>query len=112
QEEQTQPSTSSPRSFLTKMPFSKGGVMTFKGRVLYIRTYSCIARICCSVAKQGMLEGVSTVTVQEAGCSAKDLKEIRSRNMVVYENTTSASPATLIFLLLQLLFQQLCWCLL
>lgn len=43
---------------------------------------------------RGVHEGVSAVTIQDTGCSAKELKEIRSRNMVVYENVTSASPAT------------------
>lgn len=43
---------------------------------------------------RGMLEGVNTVTIQDTGCSAIDLKEISSRDMVVYENITPASPAT------------------
>nr|XP_021149701.1 uncharacterized protein LOC110362310 isoform X1 [Columba livia] len=52
QEEQTQPWTSSPRSFLTKMPFSKAGAVTFEGHVLaHQDVLMCIAHI---VAKQNI----------------------------------------------------------
>jgi len=43
---------------------------------------------------RGMLERVSTVAIQDTGCSAKELKEIGSRNILLYENITSACPAT------------------
>lgn len=43
---------------------------------------------------RGMLEGVSAVAIQDTGCSAKELEEIRSRNMGQYKNNTSTSPGT------------------
>lgn len=53
QEEQTQPWTSCPRSFLTKMPCSKGGAVTFQGCVLaHQDVLMSIAHVPCSVAKQ------------------------------------------------------------
>lgn len=44
---------------------------------------------------RGLLEGASALTIHNITCSAKELKEVRSRDMVLHANTTtSASPAT------------------
>lgn len=54
QEEQTRPWTSSPRSFLTRMPFCKGGAVTLEGHALAyqdILMHSTYSLLCCKAGE-------------------------------------------------------------